>query len=302
MTGHRRYGLWILLGGLLVGGAFPSFAARDDQWGSNQLGWGDGGAGEDGQKDGEGHAVEPPPPPQNDQTIHENGSVTLRLGPANTQTFNVPTMEGFARAFVKLSGVDMTDDQLIDDFASINYCKIFSAYYPNEFAWNQARKAIRKIVERDLETYPETFVLTGTISLGRYDFSSYAFILRNDDRFTNTGLFDLRFNLPQECALLRRLAVIPGNYVVRLVNPVMLDRIPAAVYLAKQIVQTMDRNENYRRTVYVSFYIRANDFSVTDRQIGLTANVRATLLALRFYADAGRNMLIYDYRPRAGGN
>lgn len=301
MTVRCLSSLLFFFGILLACAAPPAFAAQGDQWGTTQLGWGEGDP-EDQKQEGEGHAVEPPPPPQNDQTVHENGSVTLRLGPANTQTFNVPTLEGFARAFVKLSGVDLTDDQLIDDFASANYCKIFAAYYPNEFAWDQARKAIRKIVERDLETYPETFVLTGTISLGRYDFSSYSFILKEEERFKNTGLFDLRFNLPPDCVLMRRLAVIPGSYVIRLVNPVMLDRIPAAAYLAKQVVQTMDRNENYRRTVYVSFYIRTNDFSVTDRQVGLTANVRATLLALRFYADAARNTLIYDYRPRASGN
>jgi len=242
---------------------------------------------------------EPPLPPQDDQTNHADGSVTLRLGPANIQTFQQPSLQALARSYIKLSGVDMGEDKLIDDFAAISHCPLFSRYFRNEFVWRQAREAVRKSIERDLETFPEYFLINGTIEIGRYDFVKHAFDLPEAARMERTGRFELNALKPPDLCLMDHIDKMPRSFTFRLTNPVTMENIPVAESLAIQVTREMDRRENYSRRLYVSFYFRVNDFNsrIGGRNEISRAIVRSTLLSLRFYLDKERTLLIYDHRP-----
>ncbi len=239
---------------------------------------------------------EPPLPPQDDQVVHEGGSVTLRLGPANIQTFYPPDLKNFSRAYVKLAGVDMNNERLVDEFAAINYCKAFKENFQNEFTWRYARKAIRKIIERDLETYGEYFLIDGRIKIGRYDFTQSAFLLDEANAFKNVGLFMLKLTSEDGCIVDKGFNYIPTDYVVRLDNPVFLERIPIQEKIARELLELISTRDPLLRQIYVTFFFRINDFSVVQKSSSQQAVVRATLLALRFYASDYHQFLLYNYR------
>ena len=241
--------------------------------------------------------AEPKVPPQDDQTWQGDGSVIVRLGPANIQTFIIPSAQSLSQSFVRLNGVDLTDPGMIDEFARVNYCPVFAKYYRDEFRWRHARKAIRQLINRNLESYPEHFVVNGRLPLGRYDFSEHAFILPPENRLDRVGRFTLKFPWPDGCFPAKATQIIPMEYTISLDNPVTLSKIPVATMFAEFVSREMDRRENFTRSAYISFLIRINDFSLSQRSYEVKADARATLLSLRFYADPGRTILIYDYRP-----
>lgn len=223
-------------------------------------------------------------------------SVTIQLGNSAPIEFYSTTVQELSRTFIKLTGVDLSDDKLIDDFAAINNCDMYVKYYRDEFNWRQVREAFRRIIQRDLEQYPEHFYFTGITELGRYDFEKKAFILSDEHRMRRMGLMTATQNV--ECAG-HSIDRVPLEYNFRLTNPISVDSIPMEENKARRLISMMEQSGNPQRQIYVSIFVRANDFSTMGSSTATTrstrASVRATMLSTRFYLDADRKIMIYEY-------
>jgi hypothetical protein len=226
------------------------------------------------------------------------GNVTLTIGSTQPLTFVPTKLVNLSQAYIKLTGVDLSDDKLIDDFAAINYCNVMREYFKDEFAWRQAREAVRATITRNLETYPEYFYILGTLPLGRYDFEKKAFLLDPAYQLQRTGQFSLQ-NRRFECENFG-IDRMPTDYTFRLTNPITLEKIDIPENKAFAITRAMEQAGNSARVVYVAFYLRVNDFSTMHAggTVGVDAtraNVRATLLSLRLYLDPERKQQIFEY-------
>ena len=210
--------------------------------------------------------------------------------------FVFANLYNMSRAYIKLTGVDLADDKLIDDFAIINNCDMYLKFYKDEFNWRQAREAFRKVIQRDLEGYPEHIYLLGNSRLGRYDFDRKAFIFDEKYTFQRTGLLPAPTRV--KCGALQ-IDRIPLNYTFRLTNPITLDAIPLEENKARILTRMMEQSNNQQRKIYVAFFVRINDFStIGSATSGMGQNeatVRATMVSMRFYLDPERKTMIYEY-------
>lgn len=214
---------------------------------------------------------------------------------SNVVTFKRASLQSLSQAFIKLTGVDLNDDRMIDDFAIVNYCQIYRRYFKDEFSWRQAREAFRRMIQRELESYPENIYLLGTLILGRYDFERKAFILDELNRFDRTGAF--RFQDRSFSCSGAPVTQIPLIYNIRLTNPITLDRVDIPEDKAFNITRIMEQEDNKDRKIYITFFIRVNDFNTSGgvNNLQLRATVRATLLSMRFYIDRQRKIQIFEY-------
>lgn len=221
------------------------------------------------------------------------------------EIYTTPDLALMSKTFMKLSGADLENDTLIDEFASTNYCPIINQFYYDEFKWKEVRQRIRRQIEKDLPTYPETLLLHGTISIGRYDFDKKAFLLNPKSVMRNTGVFTLGLggerNKP---CVLNKLTILPAQYILRLANPINLDMIEMpedkAADILKRVRVLSDPNaQEAVRELYVSFFIRINDFNLGKakwkRDASQPAVVRSTLVSMRIYEDQPRTRMIYEY-------
>ena len=247
-----------------------------------------------GQTSAPAHSSTGRPDPQKFYT----DGIPLNLG-GNEPVVFVPTkLTYLTQSFVKLTGVDLTDNVLIDDFASVNFCSVLGQYFQDEFSWRQAREAIRASIIRNLEDYPEYFYIVGSLPLGRYDFDKKAFVLDEKNQFRRTGQFRIDRNIPK-CGNYSA-SHLPMAYSIRLNNPITLSEIEIPEDKAFELTREMDKVGNSARNTYVVFFIRMNDFSIlsaitSNGTESYQANVRATLLRMRIYTDPFYKNMIYEY-------
>lgn len=227
-------------------------------------------------------------------TPDPTADITLQIGGLSS-VYKRASLQNLSQAFIKLTGVDLNDDVLIDDFAIINHCDIYTRYFKDEFSWRQAREAFRRVIQRELESYPENVYMLGSLTLGRYDFERKAFMLDEESKFVRTGAFafsDRGFSCPG--GVVKQL---PLTYNFRLTNPITLDRFEVPEEKAFTITRIMEQEQNRDRKVYLSFFIRINDFTTQNEggSAGLRATTRATLMSMRVYLDRQRKIQIYEY-------
>ncbi len=234
-----------------------------------------------------------------DQVNNTDGSIAVRISQNVSASFYPASLTNLTRTYVKLTGVDLNDNNLIDQFAAINYCDLYTSHFNDEFTWRQAREAIRKTIQRDLETYPEYFYVDGTVAFGRYNFETKAFDLEENSKFRRVGLISVHFGRDTSCATPNYFTTIPTYYKFRLTNPITMDTMPISETVAYQITRMMEESGNRRRLINVTFFMRVNDFSNTSGTGGIIAGstVRATLLSMRFYLDQDHKAMIYEYKP-----
>ncbi len=225
------------------------------------------------------------------------GGVKARIrGQANS--FAPASINFLSQAYLKLTGADISDDKMIDDFAALNYCDVMLRYYTDEFAWRTTRDSIRSEITKNLEKFPEYFVLRGTLQLGRYDFTEEAFMLATRSALERVGVFRITTR-SINCGNYD-LRIIPMNYTFRLNNPITLDRIEIPENKAYALIRKMEVDGNSSRTVYVNFFLKVHDFSsnfggVRNRQDFGYSLIRATLMSMRVYYDEERKFLLYEY-------
>lgn len=221
------------------------------------------------------------------------------------EVYRVPDLSLMTKTFVKLSGADLENDLLVDEFASTNYCGIIKQFYYDEFKWKEVRQRIRRQIEKDIPTYPETVLLHGTLSIGRYDFDKKAFLINPKSVMRNTGVFNLGFGGERsKPCVLNKLTILPPQYILRLANPVNLDIIEmpedkAADILKRVRLLSDPSSQDAVRELYVSFFIRINDFNLGKakwkRDASQPVVVRSTLVSMRIYEDQQRTRMIYEY-------
>lgn len=220
----------------------------------------------------------------------------IKVSGGSATKFVFADLFNLSRAYIKLTGVDLADDKLVDDFAIINNCDMYLKFYKDEFNWRQAREAFRRLIQRDLEGYPEYIYLLGNSRLGRYDFDRKAFVFDEKFTFQRVGLLPAPTRV--KCGALQ-IDRIPLNYTFRLTNPITLDAIPLDENKARVLTRLMDQELNTARKIYVGFYVRINDFSTIGNMASgygrSEATVRATLLSMRFFVDPERKKMIYEY-------
>lgn len=221
--------------------------------------------------------------------------IVIQVGSQQPMVFKRASLQNLSQSFIKLTGVDLSDDRLIDDFAVINHCSIYRQYFKDEFSWRQAREAFRRVIQRELESYPENIYVLGGMSLGRYDFERKAFMLPDENKFDRTGQF--RFSDRSFSCQGADIKQLPMAYTFRLTNPITLDRIELPEEKAFAITRLMEQERNNTRKVYLTFFMRIKDFTTQggSGNTDLRAIVRATLISMRVYLDRERKILIYEY-------
>jgi len=74
--------------------------------------------------------------------------LSLSTGAARAQEeYATPTWANLVRTLVRFGALDLTDQNLLDEYALVAECDMYREYYPNDFRWDAVRKIIRKSVQ-----------------------------------------------------------------------------------------------------------------------------------------------------------
>jgi hypothetical protein len=127
-------------------------------------------------------------------------------------------------AAIKRDAVDMRSDQAIDDFAAIEYCDIYTRYHANEFDWRRVRAAMRKKIEQDKPTYPDTLYLERVETVGQYDFAASMLMLTPASILHTRALLLATYGDKGYCGD-AKLSILPNKIIGLLEKPLILDGI-----------------------------------------------------------------------------
>ncbi len=187
-------------------------------------------------------------------------------------------------AAIKHGGLDMSEDDAIDDFAKVEYCDIYRQYHDNEFDWRKVRSALRKKIQQDKVNYPDTLYLERPESFGAYDFSSGMLPLNNSSVMKTRALQLADVTGGNYCGV--PLKILPNKFVALLDKPVVLDGIELSEDEARTVIAELNTpaNEPQTRLAYGRYTITFTDGD--EKQTRSSLKLDARLDNVTMYEDA----------------
>ncbi len=228
------------------------------------------------------------------------------------QDYAEPTFMNLVRTMIRFGALDLSDENMVDDYVLITECPIYSEFFKNDFKWNQVRKAARKSVQLNIATFPVAFRFDTAISMGRYDFNAKLF------RFAQKSIIDgvnmITFYPSHETCPPHHAAYLPYVFHARLTSPIFIEGIPLSDVDAKGLIARMNELSSSKRHVYVRYNLRVvlieplvkvevkarNRFAkyIQNEALGMReVNFNTRLDSIEFYEDRERKKLITIIRP-----
>jgi hypothetical protein len=237
----------------------------------------------------------------------------LLATPAWADDYAEPTLENMVKALARFGAIDIKDDLMIDDYAIISACDLYTQFYDNDFKWSEVRTAIRESVNANIASYPTSFYYDATVQLARYDFKSSLF--RFTERSTVTGVNSFVFTFSGGDGAYcdgHTVKYLPTNYTLVAAEPITISGLPFAENDANDLLSRMKEDGNNNRVIYARFNLRIayieplrkshlgagkpqfvqNSMARTNR----TMRIDVRLDSVDFFEDDDRTRLIYSYR------
>lgn len=241
----------------------------------------------------------------------------LTTGAARAEEYVKPSLDTAVKAMVRFGAIDLADNKVLDTFARVIACDLYSEHFKDEFRWEQIRPIIREHVRLEIPKYPTKFRYETVLKLGRYDFNKKLYPFVEDSQRRNINLFPFKIEKEDVCG--SRLEAIPEAYSLVLDKGVDIVGIPLEEKDAKELIRRMEADQNSTHLVFIRFNIRVmfiaslgisqpeaenpNVLSIVTAQVtqkdiqakGMVFD--AKLESVEYFEDDKFTKLIYKYRP-----
>lgn len=236
---------------------------------------------------------------------------TLWIPAAQAEAFVAPSLGNLVKTMIRFGALNIRDDNVIDDYAIANECKIYTHFEGNDFRWHDVQTALRKSIRQDVELYPTGFYYDAVMELDHYDFSQKIFRFSGSRGRQNVNAFILSADGDKPCGE-HRLTVIPDTFNFVLDRTIFFPGIPLDEDQAKELLRRMEERNNGVRVVYARFNLKVSYIAPMHKtspdkpdarpiywQSNNVATVRidSHLDSIAFYEDEARTKLIIQYTP-----
>jgi hypothetical protein len=238
----------------------------------------------------------------------------LLSGSARADDYADISWVNLVRTLVRFNALDLSDQNLLDEYAIVSECDLYKAYFNNDFKWNQVRQAIRDSVAMNVATFPSNYHYDISMRLDRYDFAAKLFRFTEKSSLRGVNAFTLYSVTGTGCGQ-ADVKLLPRIFRAVLSSPVYLDGLPLSEGDAEALLSRMDKNKNPDRTIYARYnfhtvYIeplhKVEGFMETKElphyEQAKGANPKEMRLdtqldSVGFYEDPQMTKLIYLYTP-----
>lgn len=231
---------------------------------------------------------------------------------ARADGFAKTTTANLIKTFIRFGALNIHDDNVINDYALLNECKVYKYFIHDDFRWHDVQTAIRQAIRQDVAVYPTAYNYDASLLLDRYDFKNniYRFVIENGRQAINT--FHLSTLNEESCGDVH-LTAMPQEFNFVLDRSIQFPGIPLGEDQARDLLHDMEKSGNTQRKVYVRFklkivYIQPLLQKDTSNQPGgkliyrqsdgsLSGRLDSRLDSIEFYQDEARTKLIMKYTP-----
>ncbi len=240
--------------------------------------------------------------------------IALGLGTsnqANADDFVPPTDVGIIQTLLRFGSIDINNDVLIDDYAKIVECDLFSTFKHDDFKWNKIREGLRNKIRSEAVTYPVNFYVLGYISLDRYDFDSRTFRINRDAPLIGVNAFRLAELQGSYCKG-NQIKALPLKYVASLEARISISGFIMSESDAQSLLLRLTKSGNNSRQILARSNIKITGvpkLSIDHRLIEhwydkntyvgkhKDAIFEAKLDSIEFFEDQEMRRRIFVYRP-----
>ncbi len=211
-----------------------------------------------------------------------------------------PDFLGLTQALIRFGAVDIELDTVVDEYALLKHCDLFTQHFADDFTWNRIREVIREEIKRDLPTTQTAFALTAVRQLGRYDFEKQQYPLDETTPLKAINAVVL-VEKPEKICENRQLTILPTAYRALLDFAFTVEGIPMGKEDARLLLARMNSVNNLNREVYLRINVRltfADPIRLEGNQKGPGRySFDGRLESVDFYEDKAFSKLLFSYAP-----
>lgn len=232
---------------------------------------------------------------------------------ARADEYAKPTWSNMARVLARFNALDFSDEKLLEEYAIVTECELYTLFYRDDFRWHKVLEAVKGSLNQFSMTYPTTFAYEAELQLGRYDFKDKIFRFTEKSTIYNVNSFVLLQATPKACVGERRISFMPTVFRAALDAAIYIPGLPLSQKDSEMILELMNRDNNSSRIVKARFNLRvtyvekfrriSSDnsqgyfYAQDEKQENNDARLEAHLDSVEFFEDAAMKRLIYTYRP-----
>jgi hypothetical protein len=234
--------------------------------------------------------------------------------PACAAEYADATWQNLTRALVRFNAINLSDQQIVDEYAIITECDLYTAFYRDDFKWNKVRQAVRESVKNNVATFPMSFHYDVKLQLDHYDFDQKIFRFAEKSRMLNINTFTLLDVQGNDCGT-TDVKLMPRVFRAVLAAPLYLDGLPLGENDGQALLKQMKAEYNINRYIYARFnlsvvyveMLRKSTFksgfdTITRLQqsgtpLPQTVRLDIRLDSIDFYQDTHLAHLIFHYQP-----
>jgi hypothetical protein len=222
----------------------------------------------------------------------------------------IPTETTLIQTLLRFGALDINNDVIIDDYAKIVECDLFSTFKQDDFKWNKIREGLRNKIRSEAVTYPANFYVKGYISLDRYDFNTRTFRISPSAPLIGVNAFRLMDSQGNQCNAFVK--ALPTSYVASLEGRISIPGFIMSEGDAQSLLARLNRSGNTTRQIVAKSHLKITgvpkvsiDFANINLWYDATTYVGkrrqiimdAKLDSVEFYEDQEMRRRIFVYRP-----
>jgi hypothetical protein len=229
---------------------------------------------------------------------------------AMADEYIVPTETSLIQTLLRFGAVDINNDVIIDDYAKIAECDLYSVFRDDDFKWNKIRAGLRNKIRNESVTYPSNYLVKGYISLDRYDFETKTFKINTNSPILGVNAFRLMDYSLNSCR--ETLKGVPKKYTAVIENRINIPGFIMSESDAQALLGRLIKDGNNNRQILTKFNLRIIDvpklkidYSMMDKwydkqtYVGKNdlVDMTAKLDSIEFFEDDAMKRRLFVYRP-----
>lgn len=221
-----------------------------------------------------------------------------------------PTETALVQTLLRFGALDINNDVIIDDYAKIVECDLYSTFKQDDFKWNKIREGLRNKIRSEAVTYPVNFHVKGYISLDRYDFNTRTFRISPTAPLIGVNAFRMMDSNGSYCGAIVK--AIPTSYIASLEGRISIPGFIMSEGDAQSLLARLNRSGNMKRQIVAKSNLKITnipkvsiDFANINAWYDTTSYVGkrrqlimdAKLDSVEFFEDQEMRRRIFVYRP-----
>ena len=201
------------------------------------------------------------------------------------------------QSMVLMSGLDINDNAIADEYSKILYCDLYEKNFTNDFEWNNIRRQIVSRVLEKRETYRLNYEIFSVIKLERYDFENQFFPLTADTKMVKVGtmiVYDRRADYVPYCGQSLPSPLLPPIIQLGLSQPLTFDKFKIPMDEAEDLIDSFERLKITDRQLYARVRTRLNFMGeiAKDKGNAMRATIRAEIKSIDLFLDKEMTMFV----------